>query len=49
MSYLYQLISFYSYVIKVGLGLDEDTHNVIALFNLCLLGWQSLRETLLRN
>jgi len=31
------------------MGLGEDTCVVLALFNLCLLGCQSLGETLLRN
>jgi hypothetical protein len=44
--YLYQS-SYYNYLIKVGLGLGEDAF--IALFNLCLLGCQSLREALLPN
>ena len=48
MSYLYQS-GYYSYLIKVGLGLDEDTRVALALFNLCLLGCQSLGETLLQN
>jgi hypothetical protein len=36
-SYLYQS-GYYSYLIKVGLGLSEDACVVFALFNLCLLG-----------
>jgi hypothetical protein len=46
--YLYQSGN-YSYLIKVGLGLGEDTCIVLALFNFCLLGCQSLNETLLRK
>jgi len=47
-SYFYQS-GYFSYLIKVGLGLGEDTHIALALFNLCLLGCQSLGETLLQN
>jgi len=47
-SYLYQS-GYYSYLIKVGLRLGEDAHVELALFNLCLLGCQSLGETLLQN
>jgi hypothetical protein len=36
-------------LIKVGLGLGEDACIAFALFNLCLLGCQSLRETILQN
>jgi len=39
---------YYSYLIKVCLGLGEDTRVVPVLFYLCLLGCQSL-ETLLRK
>jgi len=46
--YLYQY-SYYIYLIKVGLGLGEDTKVSFAIFNLSLLGCQSLWETLLRN
>ncbi len=45
MSYLYQS-GYYSYLIRVGLGFGEDTQIVLALFTLCLLGCQSLGETL---
>ncbi len=48
MGYLYQS-SYYSYLIRVGLGSGEDACIALALFNLCLLGCQSLRETLLRK
>ncbi len=48
MSYLYQS-GYYSYLIKVGLGLSEDARIALALFNLSLLGCQSLGETLLRS
>ncbi len=34
---------------KVSLGLGEDTKVSFVLFNLSLLGWQSLWETLLQN
>ncbi len=37
----------YSYLIKAGLGLGEDTWACLHLLILCLLGCQSLRETLL--
>jgi len=47
-SHLYQS-GYYSYSIKVGFGLGEDACVAIALFNLCLLGCQSLRETLLQK
>jgi hypothetical protein len=47
-SYLYQT-SYYSYLIKVGLALGEDAGIGLAFFNLCLLGCQSLRETLLQK
>jgi len=47
-SYLYQS-SYYIYLIKVGLNLGEDACVVFAFFNLCLLGCQSLRETILQN
>jgi len=40
---------YYSYLIKVGLGLGEDTGVALALFNLCLQGCQSLEETLLQK
>jgi len=48
--YLYQS-GYYSYLIKVGLGLGlgEDAGVELASFNLCLLGCQSLGETLLQN
>ncbi len=39
-SYVYQS-GYYSYLIKVGLGLGEDACIVFALINLCLLGCQS--------
>ncbi len=39
-SYLYQS-GYYSYLIKVGLGLGENTCVALALFNLYLLGCQS--------
>ncbi len=48
MSYLQQS-SYYSYLIKVGSGLSEGACVGFALFNLCLLDCQNLRETLLRN
>jgi len=38
--YLYQS-GYYSYLIKVGLGLGEDTKVSFALFNLSLLGCQN--------
>ncbi len=47
-SYLYKS-GYYSYLIKVGLETGEDVCIALALFNLCLLGCQSLRETLLQN
>jgi len=47
-SYLYQS-GYYSYLINVGLGLGEDARVALLVFNLCLLGWQSLGETLLQN
>jgi len=46
--HLYQS-GYYSYLIKVGLGLGEDAKGVFALFNLCLLGCTSLWETLLQK
>jgi len=47
-SYLYQS-GYFSYLIKVGLGFGEDTCVALALFNLYLLGCQSLEETLLQK
>jgi len=47
--YSYQS-GYYSYFIKFGLGLGEDACiAALALFYLCLLGCQSLRETLLQK
>ncbi len=43
--YLYQS-GYNSYLIMVGLGLDEDSKGGFALFNSSLLGCQSLWETL---
>ncbi len=47
-SYLSQS-GYYSYLIKVGFGFGEDAKVSFALFNLSLLGSQSLWETLLQN
>ncbi len=46
---LRRFFSYYSYLIKVGSGLGEDACSAVALFNLFLLGCQSLRETLLQK
>jgi len=46
--YLYQS-GYYSYLIKVGLGLGEESKASFALFNLSLLGCQSLWETILQK
>jgi len=46
--YLYQS-GYYSYLIKVDLGLGENAKGCFALFNLCLLGCTSLWETLLQK
>ena len=37
---------YYSYLIMVGLGLDEDSKGGFELFDSSLLGCQSLWETL---
>jgi hypothetical protein len=47
-SYLNQS-GYYSLLIKVGFGLGEDACVWLALFNLRLLGCQSLGQTLLQN
>jgi len=46
--YSYQS-GYYSYFIKFGFGLGEDACIALALLYLCLLGCQSLRETLLQK
>jgi len=42
---LYQS-GYYSYLIKIGLGLGQDAHVALVLFLICLLGLQSLEQTL---